>query len=89
MMDFDATYLYAPAKRDEKFVYPKIELGFALKPHMNNVYGEVFINQTINQDGNEIGILKNIYFNPPDLIFQHLPDKQKVNKFESNCLRKG
>ena len=46
MMDFEATSLYPSAMWDEKSVYPKIETGFAFKPHMNNVYVEAFNNQT-------------------------------------------
>ena len=57
MMDFDATSLYPSAMWDEKSVYPKIETGFAFKPHMNNVYVEAFNNQTFNQDGDESAIL--------------------------------
>ena len=34
-MDFDATSPYPSAMYDEKSVYPKIEKGFAFKPHMN------------------------------------------------------
>ena len=34
MMDYDATSLYSSAMWDEKSVYPKIENGFAFKPHM-------------------------------------------------------
>ena len=52
-MDFDATSLYHSAMWVEKSVYPKIETGFALKLHMNNVYIEAFKNQTFNQAGNE------------------------------------
>ena len=58
MMDFDATSLYPSAMWDEKSVYPKIESGFAFKPHMNNVYVEAFNNQTFNEDGDESAILK-------------------------------
>ena len=59
MMDFDATFLYPSAMWDENSVYPKIESGFAFKPHMNNnVYVEAFNNQTFNQDGVESAILK-------------------------------
>ena len=79
MMDFDATSLY-PAMWDEKSIYPKKETGFAFKPHMNDSYVEAFNNQTFNQDGNERTFLKIKYYNPPDLIFQHLPIKEKVKK---------
>ena len=57
MMDFDATSLYPSAMWDENSVYPKIETGFAFKPHMNKTYVEAFNNQTFNQDGDESAIL--------------------------------
>ena len=62
MMDFDATSLYSSSMGEKNSVYPRIEGGFAFKPHMNDVYKEVFNNQTSNQEGNESSILKNIYF---------------------------
>ena len=43
-MDFDATYLYPSAMWDGNSMYPKIETGFAFKPHMNHVYVEAFNN---------------------------------------------
>ena len=88
-MDFDATSLYTSAVWDEKSVYPKLETGFAFKPHMINVFIEAFINQTFNQDGYESAILTIKYNNPPDLIFQHLPVKEKVKKIEVNRMRNG
>ena len=57
MMDFDATSVYTSAMWGEIFVYPKIESGFAFKPHVNNVYVEAFNNQTFNQDVDESAIL--------------------------------
>ena len=88
-MDFDATSLYPSAMRDEKSVYPKIETGFAFKPHMNNVYVEALNNQSFNENGDKSAILKIKYHNPPDLIFQHLPVKEKVKKIEVNRMRNG
>ena len=41
-----------------KSVYPKRESGFALKPHMNNVYVEAFIYQSFNKEDNQSAILK-------------------------------
>ena len=60
MMDFDVTSLYPSAVWDEKSVYPKIETGFAFKPHMNDVHVEAFNNQTFNQGGNESATLKKL-----------------------------
>ena len=88
-MDFDATSLYPSATWDEKSVYPKIETGFAFKPNMNIVYVETFNNQTFNQHRDESAILKMKYYNPRDLIFQHLPLKEKVENIEVNRMRNG
>ena len=88
-MDFDATSLYPSAMWDEKSVYPKIETGFVFKPQMNDVYVEAFNNQSFNEDGDESAILTIKYHNPPDLIFQHLPVKEKIKKLEVNKLRNG
>ena len=77
-MDFDATSLCPSAMWDEKSVYPKNETGFAFKPHMNKTYVEAFNKQSFNEDGEESAILTIQYYNPPDLIFQHLPIKEKL-----------
>ena len=65
---------------DENSVYPKIETGFAFQPDMNDVYVEAFNNQTFNEDGDESAILTIKYYNPPNLIFQHLLPKEKFKK---------
>ena len=88
-MVFDATSLYPSAMWDENSVYPKIETGFAFKPNMNDVYVEAFNNQSFNESGDESAILTIRYHNPPDLIFQHLPVKEKVKKIEVNRMRNG
>ena len=89
MIDFDATTLYQSAMWEENSVYPKIETGFAFKPHMNNVYVEAFNDQTFNQDGDESAILRIKYYNSPNLLFQHLPVREKVKKIEVNRMRNG
>ena len=66
-----------------------IETGFAFKPDMNDVYVEAFNNRTFNEDGDESAILTIKYSNSPDLIFQHLPFKEKVKKVEVNRMRNG
>ena len=87
--DFDATILYPSAMWDENSVYPKIETVFAFKPHMNDIFVEAFNIQTFNQDGDESAILTIKYYNPANLIFQHLPVEEKVEKIEVNRMRKG
>ena len=88
-MDFDTTSLYPSAMWDEKSVYPKIETGFAFTAHMNDIYVEAFNNQMFNEDGDESAILTIKNYNPPDLIFQHLPVKEKVKKRGVNRMRNG
>ena len=82
-MSYDATSLYASAMWDCNSVYPKIETGFVFRPHMNKTYVEAFNNQTFNEDGVESAILTIKFYNPPDLIIQHLPVKEKVKKNRS------
>ena len=74
---------------EEKSVFLKIEIGFAFKPYMNDVYVEAFNNQTFNRDGDESAIIIIKYHNPPHLIFQHLPVEEKVEKTEVNRMRNG
>ena len=88
-MCYDATSLYPSAMWDCNSDYPKIETGFAFKRHMNKTYVEAFNNQTFNEDGDESAILTIKYYNPRDLIFQHLPVKEKVKKIEVNRMRNG
>ena len=56
---------------------------------MSDVFVEAFNNQTFNEDGDESAILKIKYYNPHNLIFQHLPDKEKVKEIEVNRMRNG
>ena len=88
-MDFDATSLYPSAMWDKNSVFPKVETGFAFKPHMNETYVEAFNNQTFNEDGDESAILTIKYHSPPNLIFQHLAIQEKVKKLEVSRMRNG
>ena len=88
-MDFDATSLYPSAMWDKSSVYPKIETGFAFKPHLKKSYVKAFNNKNFSEDGDESAILTINYHNPPNLIFQHLPVKEKVKKIEVNRMRNG
>ena len=56
---------------------------------MNDVYVKAFNDQTINEDGDESAILTIKHYNPPDLIVQHLPIKEKGKKMEVNRMRNG
>ena len=56
---------------------------------MNDIYVKAFNDQTFNEDGDESGKLTKKYYNPPDLIFQHLPVKEKTKNVELNRMRNG
>ena len=86
LWDFDAVNLYPSAMWDENSIYPRIETGYSFTRGMNDELVEKFNNQTFNQGS---AILKIKYYNPRDLIVQHLPIKEEGNKKENNCMRNG
>ena len=88
-MEFHATSLNPSAIWDENSVYPKKGNGFVFKPLMINIHVEAFINQTLNQDGNETAILRRKFYNPPNLIIQHLAIKENVRNIEGKRMRNG
>ena len=83
---FDCTSLYPSAMWDKSSIYPKIETGFAFTPDMNDEIVENFKILTFTQGS---AFLKIKYYNPKNLIVQHLPVKEKVNKIEINRMRNG
>ena len=86
LWDFDAVSLYPSAMSHPKSIFPRIESGFAFTPDMNDELIEKFNNQTFTQGS---AILKVKYYNPKNLIIQHLPVKEKVNKTEIIRMRNG
>ena len=86
MMNFDATSLYPSAMWDGKSIYPRIETGYPFTPDMNDEIVQKFNTQTFNQGS---AILKVLYYNLKDLIFQHIPVKETVEKIELNRMRNG
>ena len=54
---------------------------------MDDVYVEEFNNQTFSQDCDESAALRIKYYNPPTLIFQHLPVKEKVKNLKVKRMR--
>ena len=86
LWDFDAVSLYPSSMWDEKSIYPRIETGYAFTRDMNDELVEKFNIQTFTQGS---AILKIKYYNPKDLIVQHLPVKEKEKKIEINRMRNG
>ena len=75
--DFDVVSLYPSAISEEKSIYPRIETGYAFKPNMNEDLVNKFNNQTFTQGSAEIKIK---FYNPKELVVQHLPVKERVKK---------
>ena len=86
LWDFDAVSLYPSAMWDENSIYPRIETGYAFTTDMNDELVNKFNNGSFIQGS---AILRIKYYNPKDLIVQHLPIKEKVNKMEINRMRNG
>ena len=74
LWDFDAVSLYPGAMSDPEAIYPRIETCYAFTPDMNEDLVEKFNNQTFTQGS---AILKIRFYNPKDLIVQHLPVKKR------------
>ena len=86
LWDFNAVSLYPSAMWDENSIYPRIETGYAYTGDMNDDFVEKFITGNFNQGP---AILKIKYYNPKNLIVQHIPVKEKEKKFDNNRMRNG
>ena len=83
---FDAVSLYLSSMWDKNNICPRIETGYAYTRDMDDELVEKFNTGNFNQGS---AILSIIYCNPRDLIVQHLPIKERVNKIEINRMRNG
>ena len=86
LWDFDAVSLYPSAMWGGKSIYPRIETGYAYTKDMDDELVEKFNNQTFTQGS---AFLKIKYYNPKNLIVQHIPIKEKEKKIEINRMRNG
>ena len=86
LWDYDTVSLYPSAMWDEKSIYPRIETGYAFTKDMNDQLVEKFNTQTFTQGS---AILKVKYYNPKNLIVQHIPVREKEKKIEINRMRNG
>ena len=71
---------------DEKSIYPRIETGYAYRSDMNDELVEKFNTGNFTKGS---AILKIKYYNPKNLIVQHLPVKEREKKIEINRMRNG
>ena len=71
---------------DENSIYPGIETGYDFTRDMNAELVEKFNTGKFNQ---RTAILKIKYYNPKNLILQHIPVKEKERKIEIDRMRNG
>ena len=71
---------------DENSIYPRIETGYVFTLDMNKKLVKKFNTDNFIEGS---AILKIKYYNPRDLIFQHLPIKEKKKKIEINRMKNG
>ena len=71
---------------NENSIHPKIETGYAYTKDMNDNLVEKVINQTFTKGS---AILKIKYYNPRNLVVQHLIVKEREKKIENNRMRNG
>ena len=86
LVSYDFNSLYPSAQIDKNSTWPKIETAYPFKKHMNDSICTLFNNGRWNEL-NISAFLTVKYHNPPNLIFQHLPIKEKIeNPYKNNRL---
>ena len=95
LVSYDFNSLYPSAQIDKNSIWPKIETAYPFKKHMNDSICTLFNSGRWNEV-NRSAFLTVKYHNPENLIFQHLPVKEKINnpyknnRFEEiNRMRNG
>ena len=83
---YDAKSLYPSGMWDENSIYPRIATGYAYTKNMNKRLVKKFNTGNFNQQS---AILKIKYYNPKNLIVQHLPVKEREKKIEIIRMRNG
>ena len=86
LWDFDAVSLYPSAMWDENNIYPRIERGNADTPDTNEKFKKKYNTGSFTKGSATLEIK---YYNPRNLIVQHLPVKEHEKKIEINRLRNG
>ena len=86
LMDSDATSLCPSAMRDDNSIHLEIETDYSFTIDMDDERIEII---NIGNFNHRSGFLKVKHYNPPEIIFQHLPVKERINKIEVKRLRNG
>ena len=86
LVSYDFNSLYPSAQIDRNSTWPKIETAYPLKKHMNESICTLFNSGRWNEL-NRSAFLTVKYHNPENIMFQHLPVKEKVkNPYKNNRL---
>ena len=86
LVSYDFTSLYPSAQIDKNSTWPKIETSYPFEKHMNDAICSLFNSDRWNEL-NRSAFLTVKNHNPPNLIFQHLPIKEKFeNPYKNNRL---
>ena len=86
LVSYDFIGLYPSAQIDENSTWPKIETAYPFKKHMNDSICTLFNSGKWNEL-NRSAFLTVKEHNPENLIFQHLPIKEKINNpYKNNRL---
>ena len=86
LVSYDFNSLYPSAQIDKNSTWPKIETAYSFKKYMNDSICTLFNSGRWNEL-NRSAFLTVKYHNPENLIFQHLPIKEKIeNPYKNNRL---
>ena len=86
LVSYDFNSLYPSAQIDKNSTWPKIETAYPFKKHMSDAVCTLFNSGRWNEL-NRSAFLTVKYHNPENLIFQHLPVKEKIeNPYKNNGL---
>ena len=86
LVSYDFNSLYPSAQIDKDSNWPKIETAYPFKKFMNDAICTLFNSGRWNEL-NRSAFLTIKYHNPENLIFQHLPVKEKINNpYKNNRL---
>ena len=89
LVSYDFNSLYPSAQIDKNRTRPKIETAYPFKKHMNDSICTLFNSGRWNEL-NRSAFLTVKYHNPHNLMFQHLPMKEKIeNSYKNNRLEKN
>ena len=86
LVSYDFNSLYPSAQIDKNSTWPKIETAYPFKKYMNDAVCTLFNSGRWNEL-NRSAFLTVKYHNPKNMIFQHLPIKEKIeNPYKNNRL---